>query len=79
MDHILVMKTWETKARILPGSMSNEYVCVLFLYSASGVLKVPFLRAELLKFIEEKEFILKQRRVPTRQGTRPYSTPGMVG
>ncbi len=43
--------------------------------SARGVLAMPFLRKELLTFIEEKEFILQQRRVPTRQGSRPYSTP----
>lgn len=38
---------------------------------------MPFVRAELLKFIEEKEFLLEQIRLPTRQGSRPYSTPAL--
>ena len=43
--------------------------------SARGVLAVPFLRTELLLYIEEKEFQLEQRSLPSRQGARPYSTP----
>ncbi len=46
--------------------------------SARGVLALPFVRDELRKFIEEKEFILQKRRLPTRQGARPYSTPNLM-
>ena len=43
--------------------------------SAGGVLRIPFLKNELRQFIEEKQQLLQQVRLPTRQGSRPYSTP----
>ena len=51
---------------------------ILLFTSARGILAIPFLREELLKYIEEKEFILAQRQLPTREGSRPYSTPNLT-
>ena len=50
---------------------SPDLLC--FYYSARGVLSLPYTKEELLKYIEEKE-LLRKRKLPTRQGSRPYST-----
>ncbi|KAK2186321.1 hypothetical protein NP493_206g05016 [Ridgeia piscesae] len=41
--------------------------------SARALLQLPYVRRELLVYLEEKEFQLQQ--LPTRQWSRPYSTP----
>ena len=51
----------------------------LLSFSARAILAAPFVRSELLKFIEEKEFLLEQSKTPMPKGSRPYSTPVLLG
>lgn len=46
------------------------YICL----SAQEILRLPFLKTELLAYIEENEYILQHQRLPTRQDSRPYTT-----
>ena len=69
----IVLTHWSFKNKLL--KKLSHHVLIDYIFSAHEILKMPFLRKELLVYIEENEFKLQQCRLPTREGPRPYTTP----